>query len=96
MKVTFFDGATLEPPLPPVGSKQLDARYVHLHEGEDPDWAQRADWIAQAALIPGWDGALTAPATMPQGQRPIRASTHRASSSNSARASSASALPASP
>lgn len=56
MKVTFFDGAALEPPLPPVGSKEPDARYVHLHEGEDPDLAQLADWIAQAAWIPGWDG----------------------------------------
>lgn len=56
VKVTFFDGAALEPPLPPVGSKEPDARYVHLHEGEDPDLAQLADWIAQAALIPGWDG----------------------------------------
>ncbi|MEX2546219.1 MAG: hypothetical protein WD830_00350 [Chloroflexota bacterium] len=50
------DGATLDPPLPPVGSRKPDARDVHLHEGEDPDWAQPADWIAQATRIPGWDG----------------------------------------
>ena len=55
LKVTFLRGAELDP-LPPVGSKDPDARYVHLHEGEDVDEAQLTAWIRQAAAIPGWDG----------------------------------------
>lgn len=55
VKVTFLYGAHLDP-LPPVSSKDPNARYVHLHEGEEVDDPQLADWIAQAAAIPGWDG----------------------------------------
>jgi hypothetical protein len=55
IKVTFLRGAELDP-LPPVGSKDPDVRYVHLHEGEDVDEAQLTSWIRQAAAIPGWDG----------------------------------------
>ena len=53
IKVTFFRGAQLEP-LPPVGSKDPNTRYVHIEEGEPVDEAQLADWIRQAAAIPGW------------------------------------------
>jgi hypothetical protein len=53
IKVTFFRGARLEP-LPPVGSKDPNARYFHIEEGEDYDEQQLADWIRQAAAIPGW------------------------------------------
>ena len=53
IKVTFFRGAHLDP-LPPVGSKDPNTRYVHIEE--DHDWGdkQLADWIRQAAKIPGW------------------------------------------
>ena len=52
-KVTFFRGAQLDP-LPPVGSKDPNTRYVHIEEDEPVDEAQFADWIRQAAAIPGW------------------------------------------
>jgi len=53
IKVMFFHGAELTP-RPPVGSKDRNARYVHIEEGEPIDEAQLADWIRQAAAIPGW------------------------------------------
>lgn len=53
IKVTFFRGAELDPP-PPVGSKDPNTRYFHI--GEDSEWDEKqlADWIRQAAKIPGW------------------------------------------
>jgi hypothetical protein len=53
IKVMFFRGAELEP-LPPVGSKDKDARYLHIEEGKPVDDKQLAEWIRQAAAIPGW------------------------------------------
>jgi len=53
IKVTFFRGAELEP-LPPVGSKDPNTRYLHIEEGEPVDEKQLAEWIRQAAAIPGW------------------------------------------
>jgi hypothetical protein len=52
LKVAFFRGASLDPP-PPVGSKQKDVRYFHIHEDEPADQAQLADWIKQASRLPG-------------------------------------------
>ena len=53
IKVTFFRGAQLDP-LPPVGSKDPNTRYVHIEEDEPVDEAQLAEWIRQAAAIRGW------------------------------------------
>ena len=53
IKVTFFRGAELEP-LPPVGSKDKNTRYLHIEEDTPVDEAQLAAWIRQAAAIPGW------------------------------------------
>lgn len=53
IKVTFFKGAALNPP-PPVASKDADVRYLHILEDEPVDEKQLADWIAQAAKLPGW------------------------------------------
>ena len=53
IKVTFFRGAQLKP-LPPVGSMDPNTRNVHLTEYEVVDEKQLADWIGQAAAIPGW------------------------------------------
>ena len=53
IKVAFFRGADLKPPLP-VGSKDRNARYVHIEDGRPVDEAQLAEWIRQAAGIPGW------------------------------------------
>jgi hypothetical protein len=51
VKVTFFRGTSLVPP-PPVASKHAEVRYAHLHEGERPG-ERFADWVAQAARLPG-------------------------------------------
>lgn len=52
LKVAFFRGAALHPPLP-VGSKQKDVRYFHIHEDDEIDEARFADWVKQASQLPG-------------------------------------------
>jgi hypothetical protein len=54
VKVGFFRGTSLKP-MPPGGTaKSGDARYVDIHEDEF-DEAQLAEWIRQAAKLPGWE-----------------------------------------
>jgi hypothetical protein len=53
IKVAFFRGAALTPE-PPVGSKDPDARYLHIFEDEAVDEERLAEWIRQAAALPGW------------------------------------------
>jgi len=53
VKVTFFRGAALRP-LPPGASKQPDVRYLDIHEGDELDEAQLANWVKQAAELPGF------------------------------------------
>ena len=50
--MAFFRGAALDP-LPPVGSKQKDVRYFHIHEDDVIDEAQFIDWVKQASRLPG-------------------------------------------
>lgn len=52
IKVAFFKGASLDP-LPPVGSKQKDVRYLHIREDGLFDEALFADWVRQASRLPG-------------------------------------------
>ena len=52
IKVAFHNGVDLTPPLP-VGSKQPRVRYLHLAEGDQVDTPQIADWVRQAAALPG-------------------------------------------
>ncbi len=52
VKVTFLNGASLEPP-PPVGSKHPDVRYLHVSEEEPLDEAQFTAWVNQASRLPG-------------------------------------------
>ncbi len=52
VKITFFRGTSLTP-VPPEGSKQKDVRYFHIHEADAIDQARLADWIRQAAALPG-------------------------------------------
>lgn len=52
LKVSFFNGAALEP-TPPETSRQKSVRYFHIREDEPMDEAQMADWIRQAAALPG-------------------------------------------
>ncbi|MCT7373746.1 DUF1801 domain-containing protein [Chelativorans salis] len=53
IKVAFFRGASLSPP-PPVESKDKNARYFHIHEGDQIDEELVASWIRQASELPGW------------------------------------------
>ena len=54
VKVTFFRGAALRP-IPPGGTpKSKDARWIDVRE-DGLDEAQMADWVRQAAGLPGWD-----------------------------------------
>lgn len=52
VKVAFFRGAALDP-VPPVGSKQPEVRYLHIHEGDMLDEARIVDWVGQASRLPG-------------------------------------------
>ncbi|MFM8495720.1 MAG: DUF1801 domain-containing protein [Planctomycetia bacterium] len=53
VKVSFFRGASLKP-MPPGASKQKDVRYVDIHEDTTLDEELMAEWIRQAAKLPGW------------------------------------------
>ncbi len=53
VKVAFLRGALLTP-VPPVASKQKEPRYLDIHEGDQLDEAQLADWARQASKLPGW------------------------------------------
>lgn len=53
VKVAFFQGARLKP-LPPGISKQKDVRYLDIYEDTTLDEDLMADWIRQAAQLPGW------------------------------------------
>ena len=54
VKVTFFNGRLLRP-VPPGSGKDKDARWIDIYEGElDED--RIAEWMRQAAALPGWRG----------------------------------------
>lgn len=53
VKVAFFRGASLRP-LPPGESKQKEVRYLDIHEDDEFDEERLANWIKQAAKLPGW------------------------------------------
>jgi hypothetical protein len=53
VKVTFFKGDSLEPK-PPGKSKHEEVRYLDIREDDEIDEAQLADWIRQAAALPGY------------------------------------------
>lgn len=54
VKVTFFNGASLQP-IPPGGTERSkDARWIDIHEDDPFDEAQFASWVKQAAALPGW------------------------------------------
>lgn len=52
IKVAFFRGSLLKP-MPPVESRQKDARYLHIYEDGEFDEAQFTDWVKQASQLPG-------------------------------------------
>jgi hypothetical protein len=53
VKVTFFRGAALQPQ-PPGSGKDPDARWIDLYEEDGLDEEQMAEWVRQAAALPGW------------------------------------------
>lgn len=54
VKVTFFNGLALQP-VPPGGTpKSKDARWIDVQEHDGLDEKVMADWIRQAAALPGW------------------------------------------
>lgn len=54
VKVTFFDGMSLDP-VPPGGTPRSgQARWIDIHEKDGLDEALMAQWIRQAAALPGW------------------------------------------
>lgn len=53
VKVTFFKGSSLEPE-PPGSGKDAEARWLDIYE-EGYDEAALAEWVRQAATLPGWD-----------------------------------------
>ena len=54
VKITFLQGASLDP-VPPGSGKDKDARWLDIYE-DGFEEGQMAEWIRQAAAIPGWDG----------------------------------------
>jgi hypothetical protein len=52
VKLTFFDGASLDP-VPPGKSKQERVRYLDVREGDVLDERQFPDWVQQASRLPG-------------------------------------------
>ena len=55
IKVCFLYGKSLTP-MPPVDSRDKDARYYHVYEDGHIDEDLFASWVRQAVAIPGWDG----------------------------------------
>lgn len=52
VKVTFFNGGSLDP-LPPGASKTAGVRHLDIREGDPLDEAQFAEWVRQASVLPG-------------------------------------------
>ena len=55
VKVAFFRGTALTP-MPPGKSKNEETRYLDIAEDDEPDEAELASWIKQAASLPGFLG----------------------------------------
>ena len=52
VKVAFFRGTSLRR-VPPGESKQMNVRYLDIHEDDQLDEAQLAAWVKQASQLPG-------------------------------------------
>ena len=69
VKVAFLRGASLGP-LPPGESRDKEVRYLDIHEGEQFDEAQVADWVKQASRLPGWSNTQSARSIPPPKRAP--------------------------
>ena len=54
VKVTFFQGASLQP-VPPGAGKDKDSRWIDIYE-DGLDEEQLVTWVRQSAAMPGWRG----------------------------------------
>ena len=54
VKLTFFQGALLDPLPPGATPKSGEGRWIDLYETDVLDEAQLAKWVKQAAALPGW------------------------------------------
>jgi hypothetical protein len=52
VQITFFRGTSLDP-VPPVGSKTPETRYLNIREDDELDEARFVDWVRQASSLPG-------------------------------------------
>ncbi len=52
VKAAFFRGRSLRP-APPGESESKDTRTLDIHEDDQLDEVQLADWVKQAAALPG-------------------------------------------
>jgi hypothetical protein len=52
VKITFFRGTSLHP-VPPHESKTAETRYFHISEDDPLDEELLANWVSQAAALPG-------------------------------------------
>jgi len=54
VKVTFFNGLSLDP-VPPGGTPRSgEARWIDIYENDGLDEARMVQWLRQAAALPGW------------------------------------------
>ncbi|HAF61282.1 MAG TPA: histidine kinase [Anaerolineaceae bacterium] len=53
VKVAFFSGSLLQP-IPPGESKSKEVCYLNIYESDQLDEDLLANWIRQAAALPGW------------------------------------------
>jgi hypothetical protein len=53
VKLAFFNGALLRP-VPPVDSRSNATRYLDIREADELDEVRMADWVRQAAGLPGF------------------------------------------
>jgi len=53
IKVAFFRGTSLRPPLPGK-SKHKEVRYLDIREDDPLDEKRLGSWIRQASALPGW------------------------------------------
>jgi hypothetical protein len=54
VKVTFFNGASLNP-IPPGGTpKSKESRWIDIYESDTLDETQMTKWVKRAAALPGW------------------------------------------
>ena len=56
VKVTFFNGIALHPTPPGGTPKSGQSRWIDIYEDDELDEKQMAEWVKQAAALPGWDG----------------------------------------